>query len=113
MPSPWTKYRKIPDFVGEHEWLVGDQWLNYGDYFYRDDECRCGCFRRVAVNDHGDEVVDFYVKDNYFTIKQPVCVIRNMIDVTIIADPTEPEKCSFRFNLNKPQKIDYFDLYNQ
>lgn len=102
----------MSDFTGRHSWEKGE-WEEYGDYIHREDVCRCGCIRRIALTDEVEEVVDFYELDHTTSISPPPCKIKNFLSVTIIADPTHVDaapKCEF--TVNKPAKIDYFDVYN-
>ena len=75
--------------------------------------CSCGCIKRIALTDDGDNVVDFYEKDGEVSMYPPVCKKRNIISVSIIADPTAPNP-SYKqeIKLHPPNKIDYFDVYN-
>lgn len=102
----------MKDFMGGHDWVNGE-WSCYGDYIHRDDQCKCGCVRRMALNKYGMEVVDFYEMDNNFFFHPRQCQIKLMLSVKIVADPTVPDAApKYEFRVHKPIKIDYFDAYN-
>lgn len=53
-----------------HRWYKGQQ-EQYGNYIYRDDECPCGCVRRVVLNDENKEEVEGYTLNESTTISEP------------------------------------------
>lgn len=58
-----------------HRWLIKGKWQRYaiGNYIYREDICGCGCIRRVAIDDEGNEVVESYTKDDVTSASHTPC----------------------------------------
>lgn len=53
-----------------HKWYMGVR-EQYGNYIYRDDECSCGCVRRVVLNDENREEIESYTMNDSTTISEP------------------------------------------
>jgi hypothetical protein len=58
--------------MSKHSWIIGE-WEEYGEYVHRDDVCKCGCSRRIALNEEGKEWVDFYEWNNNYFFRAPDC----------------------------------------
>lgn len=67
----------------------------------------------MALDEYGTEVVDFYEMLNNYHLHTPQCKIKQLISVKIVADPAAPNpEFHQEFKIHKPDKIDYFDIYN-
>ncbi len=58
-----------------HRWKNKGRWHRYasGTYIYREDQCDCGCVRRVTIDDDGLEVVESYTKDDITQVAHISC----------------------------------------
>lgn len=56
----------------KHTYYKGEQ-QQYGDYVFREDVCKyCKIIRRVALNEHNKEVIDFFeISPNEYTFTEP------------------------------------------
>ncbi len=61
-----------------HSWKVRGKWCKYGDYVYRDDECECGCIRRVVIDfERGDTTIESYTLNENVTTSAPECPVKH------------------------------------
>ena len=64
----------------KHQWTTKGRWHVIGNtdsrnfpYIHRDDECTCGCVRRIVINEEGKEWVESYTINDDVTIIAPPC----------------------------------------
>lgn len=55
-----------------HRWFKGVR-QSYGNYIFREDDCDCGCVRRMVLNDQNKEEVEFYQIKEDITVAEPTC----------------------------------------
>lgn len=58
-----------------HKYIKGER-EQYGNYIYRDDECRCGCVRRSVLNNDDKEVVESYTVNDEVHFTEPECTVK-------------------------------------
>lgn len=61
--------------MGKHRWTKkAKKWERYGNYIYKEEECACGCVRRITIDEKGYEIVESYTINEDTTVKRPPCI---------------------------------------